>query len=321
MRGQKLNKVLILAGATATGKTGIALRLAKKFKGDLISADSRQVYRGLDIVPGKDIPEGFTEKKVSLKGWSDDVTIYTDGAVSIWGLDMINPDQSWSAGEFKNFATAVIKVLHQQGQLPIVVGGTGLYLKSLTENLPLIPPVDPKIRAKLEKLSLIKLQQQLKQELPTRWEQMNQSDRNNPRRLVRALETKQPAAKPAGQSKWDLLTIGLQAPVSILEARIRRRVIQRLDQGLTSELKLLASYGRSVAAWTAIGYGLIERYHRAKLTRTELIDLWTLKEKQYAKRQLTWFKYQADLFWFDISQKNWQSRLVAKVHSWYHQTQ
>src|SRR3989344_4678270 len=160
-------KLLIICGPTATGKTKLAANLSKKFSGKIISADSRQVYKGMDIVTGKDRPK----------------------EVSIWGYDIIRPNEEFSVAHFVNLAGKEITRVDKQGKLPIIVGGTGFWLKSLLNppaTINIIP--DWQLREKLEKFSATELLERLKKIDPKRAASMNQSDRNNPRRLMRAIE-------------------------------------------------------------------------------------------------------------------------------------
>jgi tRNA dimethylallyltransferase len=175
-----MKKVLIICGPTATGKTTLAARLAKKFKGELISADSRQVYKGMDIVTGKDKPQG----------------------VIIHGLDLVKPDQEFSAAHFVKVASTLINQISKRKKLAIIVGGTGLYLDSLI-NPPQTLTIKPNwsLRKKLEQKSIHYLQQQLKKLNPSKWRQMNHSDRLNPRRLIRAIEVEKSQQGPTFASQ------------------------------------------------------------------------------------------------------------------------
>lgn len=313
-------KVLVITGPTATGKTALALSLAKEFGGDLISADSRQVYKGLDIVTGKDIPEGFNKLNVSLPEWGP-TPVYADGKIRIWGLDLIEPNDEWSAGLFAKFARAAIADCHNEGKLPILVGGTGLYLKAISEAMPMgTTPPDQELRAQLEKLNLVQLQEKLKEINPVRFTGLNQSDRNNPRRLVRAIEL----GKPRGDSVsvvagglYDCLSVVLSSPIIELTERIKARVESRLKMPWREELNLWRQIRRWAPAKTVLGYTLLDLHALGKVTLEQLTGLWTLEDRQYAKRQLTWFRKQPNLQWVDVSQKDWIALVVALVTSWY----
>lgn len=317
MIAQSSNKVLFIVGPTATGKTSLADELAQKFNGELISADSRQVYKGLDIVTGKDIPRA-----------------------PIHGLDLIKPGEDWNVFHFADFATKKINELQKQAKLPVVVGGTGLYVNSILKPLDIHIPPNPKLRAELEALSLTELQKQLKKVNSKHFKQMNYSDQNNPRRLIRAIEvstSRHPelarSAKRSSPSviptvaeesllehpKLDALIIGLKASLDVTEDRIKKRVIHRLAQNARHELeylKKLSPNWRSSPA-TSLGYKELDRYYSGQIDKKELINLWTIHERQYAKRQLTWFKKQPKINWFDITKSAYQEKIVDLVHNWY----
>lgn len=298
-------KILIISGPTAAGKTAIAVRLAKLFNGELISADSRQVYRGMDIGTGKEI----------------------DTTVKTWGYDLVNPDEEWSTAHFVEFATKTIIDIQKRGKLPIVVGGTGLYIKHL-----LFPPEtlfvaqDKKLRETLEKMTVKELQNKLQQINPKRFEQMNESDQKNPRRLVRAIEIatqslKGPAflKRPGLNTCSDTLHIVLTAPLDLLDNRIEERVQKRLDQGIEQEVRELAKkYSWESALYHTIAYQEWKPYiERERTTIKEVIASWTTHEKQYARRQLTWFRKQPDLRWLNITDSNYPKTVVSSATRWY----
>ena len=188
-----MNKLLFIVGPTATGKTALALSLAKKFGGELISADSRQVYRGMDIGTGKDLPSnselrimnyelGIRSKKLKIGYRKRD-------EVPIWLVDIVEPDYVFNVGEYKHLAGEIIQDIQARKKLPIVVGGTGLYVRALLRPWDeiFIPP-NAILRRKLDKLTVEELQIELKKITAEKFESMNHSDQNNPRRLIRAIE-------------------------------------------------------------------------------------------------------------------------------------
>ena len=323
--GKTRDKVLVICGPTATGKSALALELAGGLKGDIISADSRQVYRGLDVVTGKDIPPGFSRKQIELSSWGE-TTIYTNGKINIWGLDAVEPDEDWNVGKFQKLTNLAVNSILADAKLPIIVGGTGLYLKAVVESLPISPnPPSNKLRHELDTLSLPELQLRLKQANPARLAQFNQSDLNNPRRLIRALEidfyqTQNPAPKQTPDVSQDFLLVGLTAAKKNLEECICERVLARLSRPLTDEIKLWQGIKAEVPAKTSLGYAALNEYYSGKLTKAKLIERWVTKERQYMGRQLTWFKKQAEINWFDITGSDWQSRVVHLVHNWYIET-
>ncbi len=266
-----MTKVLIVCGPTATGKTALAAKLAKKFKGELISADSRQVYKGMDIVTGKDRPKG----------------------VIIHGLDLVLPNEEFSAAHFVKFSRALINQISKKKKLAIIVGGTGLYLNSLV-NPPKTLQVKPDwgLRKKLEKKTISELQRQLIRLNPARFEKMNHSDQLNSRRLIRAIEVSlrrqsSQVAKTVFNENYDALWIGLTADKKTLDKKIAQRVRARLKAGAIKEWqKLKAKYRRDLPSMSGIGY-------------KELPDVaaWTRAEQQYARRQLTYFKKNKAIHW------------------------
>lgn len=282
-----MKKILIICGATAAGKTKLAVKLAKKFSGQIISADSRQVYKGMDIVTGKDKPKG----------------------IIIYGLDLVKPDEKFSVAHFVQYARTLIN----QISFPIIVGGTGLYLDSLI-NPPktlLIKP-DWKLRKKLDKKSIKQLQSILKKLNLTRFQNMNHSDQQNPRRLIRAIEV----ATQKGPTFWkkrldlnqydDVLWIGLTADKITLNKRIEARVKQRIKTGAIKEWQgLKTKYRSNLPSMSTIGYA-------------QLPDIagWIKAEQQYARRQLTWFKANPSIHWLEVTQP-FSIKVVNLIKTWY----
>src|SRR3990167_5497100 len=175
-----MKKLLVIYGPTQTGKTDLALQLARKFQGELISADSRQVYKGLDIGSGK---VGFSDVVEKHAGY------WMVNGIRIDGFDLINPGQQFSAADFLEFAKSSISQIIDKKKLPIIVGGTGFYIKALLDGIGSIGiPADWKLRHRFEKLSSDDLYKRLFSIDPVRARSMNQSDRVNPRRLIRAIE-------------------------------------------------------------------------------------------------------------------------------------
>ncbi|HLD24403.1 MAG TPA: tRNA (adenosine(37)-N6)-dimethylallyltransferase MiaA [Patescibacteria group bacterium] len=269
-----MNKLLIISGPTATGKTKFAAHLARRFDGELISADSRQVYRGMDLTTGKDRVD-----------------------VPTWGYDVVDPDEEFSVSHWVKLAKRAISDIQSRNKLPIVVGGTGLYIKALLEPLQTINiPPNKKLRKKLQKLLVNALQKMISRG------DMNDSDWNNPRRLIRKIEVlnfkRGPLAKQQGVplSNYDSLIIGLTAPIAKLDARIDERMMARKAAGIEEEIVALRSK------------------YRANLPAMSAINL---NEHAYARRQLTWFKKQKDIHWFDITKEGWMARVEKLVDAWY----
>ena len=186
-----MDKLLIICGPTATGKTDLAIRLAKKFGGEVISADSRQVYKGMNIGTGKDISnfKFQIDFKFQISNFKFKVGYYQVDGIKIWLYDIVKPDYQFNVADYKECADLVTFDILNRGKLPILVGGTGLYIKAVVSGIETLGvPSDWKLRERLLHCSIASLLEQLKKLDPDRWEEMNESDRNNPRRLVRAIE-------------------------------------------------------------------------------------------------------------------------------------
>lgn len=333
-------RLLVVLGSTATGKTDLALSLAKRFGGELIACDSRQVYQGLDIGTGKlpsavilSASEGSQLDSSSVNRRTQNDIRRNNGfwainGIKIWMYDVVSPKRQYSVADYAKDAGRVMREIRDRGVLPIVVGGTGLYLKVLLEGLPsLAIPVNKKLRGELIKLTVSQLQQRLQAASPTRWRQMNQSDRANKRRLIRAIEVVGLDSSLITQNDTDknqdnILKIGLTAPRQVLYDKIDVRVLTRLNQGMIEEAIKLHQNGISFKRMKELGleYGLLAEYLQGKINRLQLVDQLKTKIHQYAKRQLTWFKKEPDINWFDISQPNWQRQVEKRVSDWYNVT-
>jgi len=313
-----MSKVLIICGPTATGKTSFGLEVANKFNGELISADSRQVYTGMDIITGKDIPSR-SQTSISNLIWRNHPLKYYDiSGIKVWLYDIINPDEPFNVSFWKECADLVIADIQKRDKLPIVVGGTGLYLKSLTQSLSQITlPPNPKLRANLAGKSAEYLYDYLNQLNPLSSAKINDSDRKNPRRLIRAIEisiANNKVTKTHGNNetmqKFNNLLICLSAPKEFLYTRIDRRVDDRISQGATQEAgNMLEKYDSNLPSMTSSGY-------RAFLDPNP-IEKWKTLEHQYTRRQITWFKKQPDTHRFDISIPDWQSDAFSLISDWY----
>ena len=264
-----MDKLLVICGPTATGKTAFSAMLAKKFNGELISADSRQVYRGMDIVTGKDRPD-----------------------VPIWLYDVVNPDEEFSVSHWMRLAKQAIEDIQKRNKLPIVVGGTGLYIHALLNPLETIDiPPNQHLRKKLQCITVGELQQMISRG------DMNQSDWNNPRRLIRKIEVAESKIVMQKQlNTFDYLIIGLTASLTELYRRIDKRLEKRTRAGMDVEIaSLRARYNRNLPSMSAIG----------------------LNEHAYARRQMTWFKKMPSVNWFDITSSDYQDAVAEKVARWY----
>jgi len=312
-----MRKFLVILGSTSTGKTDLALVLAKKFNGELVSCDSRQVYKGLDIGTGK-MPG---EKVTITKGegfWEMD-------GIKVWIYDIADPKIQYTVYDYVKVANEVIEDILKRGKLPIVVGGTGFYLKALLDGLPsLAVPIDQELRKKLEKFSLRHLQQKLQEISPEKWKKMNDSDRQNPRRLIRAIEIilNQNNTLKFKKKAFNCLKIGLTTSRQILYQRIDEWVIGRIKQGMIDEARSLQKGELSYKRMHDLGleYGVLADYLEGKIkSEEELIKILQGKIHGYARRQATWFKKEKNIFWFDITDKEFPDKLENEVAKWYYQ--
>lgn len=306
-------EVLVILGPTATGKTDLALYLAQKFNGELISADSRQVYKGLDIGTGK-IPNKVGNLKMEDRRW------IVDG-IAIHMYDVISPKRQYHVTHFVKDAEKVINGINKRKRLPILVGGTGLYIRALVDGLSNIYiPADKKLRKELENLTVGQLQEKLKALSKDRWGRMNYSDRQNPRRLFRAIELASIRAGKRKTQKYDVLRIGLIAPREVLYKGSDERVMSRIRQGMIEEANRLKKMGLSLKRMKQLGleYGVLANYLEGQINnREELIKNIQGKIHGYIRRQLTWFKKEKDVNWFDITRSDTVSKVEKLVGIWY----
>lgn len=301
------NKLLVICGQTGTGKTSLAIHLAKKFNGELISADSRQVYKGLNIGTGKDLMEIAKSK------------------IKIWGYDLVEPKKNFSVGNYIRFAQKATHDIQKRDKLPILVGGTGLFIKGVTDGIPTaFVPRNLKLRKNLEEKDTNELFEILAQLDPIKAGSMNRSDKLNPRRLIRGIEVatwglERKTHRLFEKPKYQLLEIGLQASLDNLSKKIEKRVDKRINDGVEEEIKKLISSGISwdSQSMTSLGYRQWRDYFEGKVAKQTVIDNWKKEELRYAKRQLTWFKKDIRIKWFDSGDLNLNKNVEELVKKWY----
>lgn len=323
-----MKKLLVICGPTATGKTDLGIILSKKFNGEIISADSRQVYKEMDIITGKDIPENseLRTKNQELKIKNPQFTVgyrMKDG-IPIWLVDIVAPDYQFNVGEYAQLGHKVIKNIKSRKKMPIIVGGTGLYINALLEPLSNIRiPPNMKLREKLNKFNVEKLQKELGKIDSKKLAVMNISDKNNPRRLIRAIEitksqTRFVLARQTRFSK-DKLFIGLTAAKDLIFKRIDERVEGRIKQGAVNELLRLIRNGFSLGlpSMSATGYKQLFNFIEGRESLIEAVNKWKLVENAYAKRQMTWFKKNKKIKWFDVGEKDYISKIEDLIRKWY----
>ena len=323
-----MNKILIICGPTATGKTKLALYLAKKLGGELVSADSRQVYKHMDIGTGKDLSPDtrYQIRDTKLGGY------YEVDGVKVWGYDLVDPRKGFSVAEYIETASQVLANILKRGKLPILVGGTGLYIKAVVDGIPTASvPKNEVLRRILKNKTQHQQFELLAQLDPVRAASLNASDRKNPRRLVRAIEIASTRIKKqenielkalSTRSKFkkdSVLFVGLKASKSELDKRIKKRVDKRVKKGMEEEMIKLFDKGITFKhqSMQALGYKQWQGFFQNKNSREEAIKKWILAETQYAKRQTTWFKKDKRINWFDITKPNWKQHVEKKVKRWH----
>lgn len=268
-------KIYIICGPTATGKSDYAVEFAKKANGEVISADSRQVFRGMDLGTGK-----ITQEE--MQGVPHHI------------LDIKDPNEDFSVEEFQRLAFQKIKEIITRGNTPIICGGTGFYIQSITDNIVFQGiPKNEKLRTELEEKSIEELQEILAK-IPQ--EKGAKVDTENKRRIIRAIEIgkflgKIPKIK-YGEQKYNFEFIHLDLPDEILKERIEKRLEKRFDMGMIDEVSRLHTEGVSWKRLENFGleYKYIAEFLQNKITEKELREILETKIWQYAKRQRTWFK-------------------------------
>lgn len=325
-----MKKVLVICGPTSTGKTSLAIYLAKKFNGELISADSRQVYRKLDIGTGKDLLKDSKFVLTGYKWFGSNVGYYATQGIKLWGYDLVDPKKNFSAGQYLGFAKKAVETIHSAGKLPILVGGTGLYIKAVVDGIPTaLVPRNNALRQNLADKKPGELYEVLAQLDPIRAGSMNTSDGKNPRRLARAIEvamwkledSRRFAIPPTQNRKGrpDVLFVGLCAEKEVLFRNIERRVEKRIDAGLEKEIRGLLSSGITwkMQSMSSLGYRQWREYFEKTKTKETVVKDWIKEEKRYAKRQITWFKKDRRLQWFDIAENKFRNNVEKLVKKWY----
>ncbi len=277
------NKLLVILGPTASGKTNLSIKLAKKYNGQVVSADSRQVYKGMDIGSGK-----ITKKEMQ--------------GVPHYLLDVANPKRRFSVAQYQKLALKAIKNIQKQGKLPILVGGTGFYIQSIVDGI-VAPEVKPdwKLRKEFEKIALPELVERLRALDPKR---AGIIDQNNPRRVIRALEIAKKLKGPVPtlgrkETGLDILQIGVLKTGEELKKNINKRLLKRLQKdAMIKEVKKL----RKTLSWKrleefGLEYRFVAQYLQNKISYQEMFDRIQIESQHYAKRQMTWFKRDKRIHW------------------------
>ena len=290
----RLPKAIAVVGPTACGKTKLGVDLAKKFNGEIVSADSRQIYRHLDLCTGKDKEDYLIGKK----------------KIPYHLIDILEPDREFSSADFQKEAFKTINKIIKRGKLPILVGGSPFYVYSVTEGWS-FPKLDhdPKIRDRVRKMSLEEKQQALEKIDPAAYEKI---DRNNPRRLERALEIclvsgkKFEDFKPKASPKFDFLLLGKIHSLDTIKERVKKRLEERFEAGMIEEVAgVLKRKKASAKDLEKMGLEprFITYYLEGRINKQELEDLLLKNIISFAKRQITWFGKDQRINWIEDSSK------------------
>jgi tRNA dimethylallyltransferase len=278
--------LVILLGPTASGKTGLSIKLAQKFNGEIVSADSRQVYKYMDI--GTD--------KIPMPGRK---------GIKHYMIDVREPDRVFTMADFQKEATHSIQEILHKGKVPFLVGGTGLYINAIADNYDLEPvPPDPALRKELEAELVTKGAPELHKML-TELDPLSASriHPNNHRYLIRALEinlkTGRPKSDRKGESRYEVFKIGVDWPRDELYVRINGRVDTQIDRGILNEIKTLLAegYSRDLPSMSGLGYKEFFPYLDGEKSVAECLEDLKQNTRNYAKRQMTWFGKDDTIYW------------------------
>jgi tRNA dimethylallyltransferase len=309
----KNNKIVVILGPTSSGKTGLAVQLALKFNGEIVSADSRQVYKGMDVGTGKDLAE-YEQKITNFKFQiSNKSQIFKSQVIKIPHhlIDVVKPSEKFDLAKYQKLAFKAIDGILSRGKLPIVAGGSGLYLQAIIDSYRLSNVGEnQKLRKDLEKLSPEQLYKKLLKLNKKFAEKLNNSERNNKRRLIRYVEIQQesqPALASFGlagknarkqesknvKKEYSYLILGLKWPREILRERIYRRLINRLEkENMVDEIKRLHQEGLGWKRLESFGleYKFISQYLQNKMSYKDMVEKLNIASRQFAKRQMSWFR-------------------------------
>ena len=290
---EEKKKIIVIVGPTASGKSDLAVKLAKKFNGEVISADSRQVYKGMDIGTGK-----ITKKE--MKG------------IKHYLLDVASPKRKFTVFQYQKIALRAIERILKKGKIPIICGGTGFYIQALVDGilLPNVPP-DWELRKKLEKKSAAQLYKILKKLDPQRAKTI---EKKNPRRLIRAIEIAKRVGRVPPLKKqplpYPVLMLGIKKTKEELKKLIKKRLLRRFKKGMVAEVKKLRKQGVS---WKRLeGFGLeyrwIAYFLQNKIDFSEMVEKLQKDIEDFARRQMVWWKKDKRVFWI-VSQREAEKKV------------
>jgi tRNA dimethylallyltransferase len=290
LESAELNKkpLIAIVGPTASGKTALSLKIAKEFHGEIISADSRQIYRYMDI-------------------GTDKIPVNGQAGIKHYLLDIIDPNESFTVADFKRMALKIIADIHARRNVPILCGGTGLYLDAVIENyqIPQIPPqygIRQQLARYYEQYGAAALHDLLKDRDPEAAQKIHP---NNVRYVIRALEIKMVGGiaqkERKGERIFHVMKIGIEWPREVLYERINRRVDSQLERGLLNEVKtlLMKGYHEKLPAMSSLGYLELISHIKGEKSLAEAAEEIKKNTRNYAKRQLTWFRKYKDITWIE----------------------
>ena len=270
--------LVVIAGPTASGKTSLAVELAKKFDGEIICADSRSIYKGMDIGTAK-------------------VTVEEMRGIPHWGLDLVNPGAYFTVFDFKAYAIEKIADIRNRGKVPFLVGGTGLYIDAIIFDYQFSEGVNVEKRTTLNQMTISELQQYCLQnniKLP--------ENKNNKRYLVRSIEKNGADVSKSKEPIDNTIIVGITTTKDELMARVNSRVEQMLSSGVVDEaIKLGESYNWDDEALKSNIYRVIKLYLEKKITYTEIVEKCSVLDWRLARRQLTWLRRNGYINWFSLN--------------------
>ena len=300
---RKAPKVIFIVGPTAIGKTALAIKLAKKIRGEIISCDSMQIYKGLSVLsqaPSRDERKSVRHHLVGL----------------------LDPGKEYSVALFIKKAAAIIKSIIKSGKTPIVAGGSGLYVKALIDGLFPSPEADLKFREKLQKYARRSGAERLhKRLLKIDPESASRIHPNDTRRIIRALEIYNSAGRTMTELKsatkglsaiYDIKVFGLTAPRECVYSRIDSRVDRMFSEGVVREAKRLAGKKLSLTSRSVLGLKEIKGYLDGEYSLDEAKDMVKMNTRRFAKRQYTWFRSDGRIKWFDIT-RNTDAKIIKNI--------
>ncbi|WHZ25657.1 MAG: tRNA dimethylallyltransferase [Nitrospira sp.] len=302
--------LVVLLGPTAVGKSRVATQVAKYFETDVLTADSRQVYRGMDIGTDKPTVEERQEVPHRL-------------------IDLVDPGETFNAGWYRRVAMAEIERLYRTGRLPFVVGGTGLYIRTLVKGLCSAPQADPAVRADLKKLRDDRGRDGLYAELmrvdPETATRLHPNDES---KIMRALEVHRLSGRPLStmqaehgfyETPFSAILIGLERKRETLYRRIEERIDWQLTHGMVEETRLLLEqgYGRDLGSMKGLGYRQVGAYLSNECDYAEMVCRFKRDTRRFAKRQMTWFRSEAGIAWLSLEDnepyEQTAERVIARI--------